>query len=73
VGYDVVTGIGSPNGQALIDALAGTGTAGGFSLSASPTSVTVAQGGSGTSTITSTTMGALAIPLLCLPAVSPAA
>jgi len=63
VGYDVVTGIGSPNGQALIDALAGTGTAGGFSLSASPTSVTVAQGGSGTSTITSTTTGGFSDPV----------
>lgn len=55
VGYDVVTGIGSPNGQPLIDALAGT--SGGFSLSASPSTVSVAQGGSGTSTITSTTTG----------------
>jgi subtilase family serine protease len=56
VGYDLVTGIGSPNGQALVDALAGSSTSG-FSLSASPNSVSVAQGSSGTSTITSTTTG----------------
>ena len=56
-GYDLVTGIGSPNGQALVDALAGTGTTAGFSLSANPTSVSVAQGASGTSTITSTVTG----------------
>ncbi|MGH9495788.1 MAG: protease pro-enzyme activation domain-containing protein [Candidatus Sulfotelmatobacter sp.] len=57
VGYDLTTGIGSPSGQALVDSLAGTGTTAGFSISASPTSVTVAQGASGTSTITSTVTG----------------
>jgi subtilase family serine protease len=46
-GYDLVTGWGSPNGQALINALAG-----GFTLSASPGSLTVTQGSSGTTTIT---------------------
>jgi kumamolisin len=51
-GYDLVTGWGSPNGSGLINALAGSG-APGFSLSASPTSVSVVQGSSGTSTITS--------------------
>ena len=56
VGYDLATGWGSPNGQALIDALAGTSTSG-FSLSASPNAVSVAQGSAGTSTITSTTTG----------------
>jgi subtilase family serine protease len=56
VGYDLATGIGSPVGQPLVDALAGTSTAG-YSLSASPTTVTVAQGASGTSTITSTVTG----------------
>ncbi len=45
-GYDLVTGWGSPNGQNLINDLAG-----GFTLSASPGSVTVPQGGSGTTTI----------------------
>ncbi len=52
-GYDLVTGWGSPNGATLLNALAGgsTGTAD-FSLSASPSSVSVTQGGNGTSTIT---------------------
>jgi subtilase family serine protease len=56
VGYDLSTGWGSPNGDNLINALAGSPTAG-FSLSASPTAVSVAQGSSGTSTITSTVTG----------------
>jgi subtilase family serine protease len=56
-GFDLATGWGSPQGQALIDALAGTGTTSGFTLSASPTTVSVAKGASGTSTITSTTTG----------------
>jgi len=55
-GYDLATGWGSPNGSGLITALAG-GASAGFSLSASPASVTVAQGNSGTSTITSTVTG----------------
>jgi subtilase family serine protease len=54
-GYDLVTGWGSPNGAGLINALAGSSTqTPSFSLSASPTSVSVVQGSSGTSTITST-------------------
>jgi len=57
VGYDLATGWGSPNGNGLISALAGSSSGPGFSLSASPTSVTVAQGNSGTSTITSTVTG----------------
>ena len=56
VGYDLATGLGSPNGDNLLLALAGPATAG-FSLSASPNAVSVAQGASGTSTITSTTTG----------------
>jgi kumamolisin len=56
-GYDLATGWGSPNGAALINALLGTVPTPGFSLSASPASVTVAQGGSGTSTITSSVTG----------------
>ncbi len=49
VGYDLVTGWGSPNGQNLINALAGSG----FTLSDSPSSLTITQGGAGgTSTIT---------------------
>jgi subtilase family serine protease len=57
VGYDLATGWGSPNGSGLINALAGSSSGPGFSLSASPSSVTVAQGNSGNSTITSTVTG----------------
>jgi kumamolisin len=56
-GYDLVTGWGSPNGSGLIAALAGSGASPEFALSASPTSVTVAQGSNGTSTITTTVSG----------------
>jgi kumamolisin len=56
-GFDLVTGWGSPNGQNLINALAPTSTTPTYSLSASPGSVTVLQGASGTSTITSTAVG----------------
>jgi subtilase family serine protease len=55
VGYDLATGIGSPQ-AALVDVLAGAPAAG-FTLSASPNAVSVVQGNSGTSTITSTTTG----------------
>ena len=55
-GYDLATGWGSPNGSGLITALAGS-AAPGFSLSASPNSVSVVQGGSGESTITSSVTG----------------
>jgi len=52
VGYDLVTGWGSPNGQNLITALAGTSSPG-FTLSDSPSALTITQGGAGgTSTIT---------------------
>jgi subtilase family serine protease len=57
-GYDLVTGWGSPNGTGLINALAGTTTTQpGFSLSASPGSVSIKQGSSGSSTITSNVTG----------------
>ncbi len=57
-GYDLATGWGSPNGSGLINALAGSAsTTPGYSLSASPASVSVVQGGSGSSTITSTVSG----------------
>jgi subtilase family serine protease len=56
-GYDLATGWGSPNGAALINALTGTSPAPGFSLSASPATVSVAQGTSGSTTITSTVTG----------------
>jgi subtilase family serine protease len=56
-GYDLATGWGSPNGSGLLNALAGSGSSPGFSLSASPSSVTVVQGNAGNSTITSTVTG----------------
>jgi subtilase family serine protease len=56
-GYDLATGWGSPNGSGLITALAGGSTSAGFSLAAAPASLTVAQGSSGVSTITSTVTG----------------
>ena len=52
-GYDLVTGWGSPN-AGLINALAPTSTSPTFTLSASPASVSVVQGNSSSSTITST-------------------
>jgi kumamolisin len=57
VGYDLVTGWGSPNGAALLNALAGTSSSPNFSLSASPGSVSVVQGNKGTSTITASISG----------------
>ena len=56
-GYDLASGWGSPNGAALISALLGSGPAPGFSLSASPASLSVAQGNSGSSTISSAVTG----------------
>jgi len=51
-GYDLVTGWGSPN-SGLINALAGSSTqTPSFTLSASPSSLSVVQGSSGASTIT---------------------
>jgi subtilase family serine protease len=57
VGYDLVTGWGSPIGQTMINALAGGAATPDFSLAASPTSLSVAQGSSGTSTISVTDIG----------------
>src|SRR5271170_2768132 len=57
VGYDLVTGWGSPNSTGLINALAPTSTSPAFAISASPASASVVQGGSGTSTITITVSG----------------
>jgi subtilase family serine protease len=56
-GYDLATGWGSPNGSGLLHSLAGGTSSSGFSLSASPGSVQIAQGSSGTSTITSAVTG----------------
>jgi subtilase family serine protease len=55
-GYDLATGIGSPNGAALIAALSGAPSPS-FSISASPATVSVSQGNSGISKITSTVTG----------------
>jgi subtilase family serine protease len=57
VGYDLVTGWGSPNGTGLINALAPTSTSPVFSISASPASVSLVQGANGTSTITTSVSG----------------
>ncbi len=62
-GYDLATGWGSPNRSGLISALAGSSSGSGFSLSASPASVTVAQGAKRTSTITSTVTGGFESPI----------
>jgi subtilase family serine protease len=62
-GYDLATGWGSPNGAGLISALAGSSTSPSFSLSASPSSAIVAQGGSGTSQINSTVTGGFNSPI----------
>jgi subtilase family serine protease len=55
-GYDLVTGWGSPN-SGLIAALTSGSTTPAFAIFASPTSVSVLQGGNGTSTITTTASG----------------
>jgi subtilase family serine protease len=53
-GYDLVTGWGTPNGATLINTLTGSATPS-FTLSDSPSSLTIAAGGaSGTTTITVT-------------------
>jgi len=54
VGYDLASGWGSPNGSGLISALLNTISQPGFGLTASTSAFTIPQGGSGTSTITST-------------------
>ena len=56
-GYDMVTGWGSPNGQNLINTLAGA-TSPSFTLSDSPSSLSITQGGAGgNTTITVTDLG----------------
>jgi subtilase family serine protease len=56
-GYDLATGWGSPNGSGLINALAAGTETPAFTISASPSTITVARGSSGTSTITTTVSG----------------
>jgi subtilase family serine protease len=55
-GYDLVTGWGSPN-TGLINALSSVTTTTAFTISASPASVSVAQGSNATSTITTIVSG----------------
>jgi subtilase family serine protease len=55
-GYDLCTGWGSPNTTGIINLLAGSATPS-FTLSDSPSSLSIIQGGSGTSTITVTDAG----------------
>jgi subtilase family serine protease len=55
-GYDLCTGWGSPNTTGIINLLAGSATPS-FTLSASPSSLSVTQGSSGSSTITVTNAG----------------
>jgi len=50
-GYDLATGWGSPAGQHLIDDLVASVT-GSFTISSTSTALTVAQGGTGTATVT---------------------
>jgi subtilase family serine protease len=56
-GYDLVTGWGSPNGPALINALAPTSATPAFTIAASPASVSVVRGSSGSSTISTSVSG----------------
>lgn len=51
-GYDLVTGWGSPNGENLINALGPAPTGPNFALVASPSTLNLTQGTSGSSTIT---------------------
>src|ERR1700728_3690734 len=55
-GYDLCTGWGSPNTTGIINLLAGSATPS-FTLSDSPSSLTITQGSSGNSTITVTDVG----------------
>lgn len=52
IGYDLATGWGSPSGQPLINSLTGASNAPAFSLSSSASSVSIATGASGVTTIT---------------------
>ncbi|MGO8795149.1 MAG: protease pro-enzyme activation domain-containing protein [Candidatus Sulfotelmatobacter sp.] len=56
-GYNLCGGWGSPNGDNLINALATTTSSPSFTVSASPTKITIARGASGTVTITTTVSG----------------
>ena len=53
-GYDLVTGLGSPNGQSLINALAPAATGPSFALSSPPGTLSISPGAQVTATITVT-------------------
>jgi pseudomonalisin len=55
-GYDAVTGVGTVDASSMVNNWTGAATPD-FGISASPTSVSVAQGGNGTSTITTSVSG----------------
>jgi hypothetical protein len=57
VGYDLVTGWGTPNGTGLINALASVATSPSFTLSALPTSLSVARKNSSTATVVTKVSG----------------
>ena len=52
VGYDLVTGWGSPNGQSLLNGLGPVYTGPNFSLTPSPATIDITAGSTGTSNIT---------------------
>ncbi len=56
VGYDLSTGWGSPNGPALLSALAGN-PVGSFSIAVAPAKATIAPGGTSQAKVTSTVSG----------------
>jgi len=72
VGYDLVTGWGSPNGTGLINALAPTSTSPAFAISTSPGSISLVQGTSGTATITTTVSGGFSSTLALTASGAPA-
>ncbi len=51
-GYDLVTGLGSPNGESLLTALGPASTGPNFTITASPSTLSVTPGGQASSTIT---------------------
>jgi kumamolisin len=57
VGFDLVTGWGSPKAALITALVSGSTTTPSFTISASPTSVSIAQGHSGTSKISTTVSG----------------
>ena len=53
-GYDLVTGLGSPNRQNLINALAPTSVGADFTIASTPSTLTITPGGQATATVTVT-------------------